>query len=109
MFTGNEAARHCGVSRSNPRNPNVWGIVRNGVVYTGGAGKIAEHGGANPENGDVPLIVDAPWVVAPESVGRWVETTQIAPTILTLVGIDPNELQAVCKEGTPVLPTEHKH
>jgi arylsulfatase A-like enzyme len=83
--------------------------VRNGVVNTGGTGKIAEHGGANAENRGVPLIVDAPGVVAPESVGRWVETAQIAPTILTLFGIDPNELQAVRKEGTPVLPTDHKH
>jgi hypothetical protein len=29
---------------------------------------------------------------------------QVAPTILQLVGLDPNELDAVRKEGTPVLP-----
>jgi arylsulfatase A-like enzyme len=33
-----------------------------------------------------------------------VETTQIAPTILDLLGLDPNALQAVQVEGTQVLP-----
>jgi hypothetical protein len=33
-----------------------------------------------------------------------VETTQIAPTILQLLGLDPNSLQAVQKEHTQVLP-----
>ena len=33
-----------------------------------------------------------------------VETTQIAPTILTLLGLDPNQLQAVQIEHTQVLP-----
>ena len=33
-----------------------------------------------------------------------VETTQVAPTILQLLGLDPNSLQAVQQEGTQVLP-----
>ena len=33
-----------------------------------------------------------------------VETTQIAPTILQLLGLDPEQLQAVQIEGTRVLP-----
>jgi len=32
-----------------------------------------------------------------------VETTQIAPTILELLGLNPNELQAVHIEGTEPL------
>jgi hypothetical protein len=32
-----------------------------------------------------------------------VETTQIAPTILELLGLDPDELQAVGIEGTQAL------
>ena len=32
-----------------------------------------------------------------------VETTQIAPTILELLGLDPDELQAVHFEGTEPL------
>jgi hypothetical protein len=34
-----------------------------------------------------------------------VETTQIAPTILRLLGLDPNQLKAVQKEHTAALPT----
>ena len=33
-----------------------------------------------------------------------VQTTQIAPTILEMLNMDPNELQAVKLEGTKVLP-----
>jgi len=33
-----------------------------------------------------------------------VETAQIAPTILAVLGLDPQELVAVQKEGTQVLP-----
>jgi len=33
-----------------------------------------------------------------------VETTQIAPTILQLLGLNPQALQAVKIEGTKVLP-----
>ena len=33
-----------------------------------------------------------------------VETMQVAPTILAALGLDPYSLQAVQKEGTPVLP-----
>ena len=33
-----------------------------------------------------------------------VQTTQIAPTILEMLDLDPNELQAVKLEGTKVLP-----
>jgi hypothetical protein len=34
-----------------------------------------------------------------------VETPQVAPTILQLLGLDPTALQAVQMEGTPVLPS----
>ncbi|MGO9884030.1 MAG: hypothetical protein ACLPV4_13555 [Solirubrobacteraceae bacterium] len=30
---------------------------------------------------------------------QWVETTQVAPTILKLLGLDPNQLEAVREEG----------
>ena len=94
---------------SDPRHPDVWGVVQVGVVYTGGT-KIAEHGGANPADRDVPIVVYAPGAVEPGVHDHPVETTQIAPTILSLLGLDPNALQAVQIEGTPVLPgSTHDH
>jgi len=81
----------------------VLGRVRVGVVYTGGS-KIAEHGGDNPGDRDVPILVYAPGTVHRGSSSDWVETTQVAPTILQLLGLDPSSLQAVQQEGTQVLP-----
>ncbi len=104
IYAGRAAARYFGVPVSDPRHPVVWGIVQVGVVYTGGHGKIAEHGGANPADRDVPILVYAPGTVRPGVEHQWVETTQIAPTILRLLRLDPNDLQAVQIEGTQVLP-----
>ena len=104
IYAGRSAARYFGVPASDPRHPDVWGIVQVGVVYTGGTGKIAEHGGANPADRDVPLVVYAPGTVESRVVNHPVETTQIAPTILQLLGLDPVQLQAVQREGTQVLP-----
>ena len=104
IFTGEEAADYFGTSVSDPRHPDVWGVVQHGVVYTGKTAKIAEHGGADPEDTNVPLVVYAPGTVSPDVVGKTVETTQIAPTILSLLGLDPDALKAVQIEGTQVLP-----
>lgn len=104
IYAGRSAAHYFRVPASDPRHPDVWGIVQVGVVYTGGKGKIAEHGGANPADRDVPLVVYAPGAVRPEVSHQGVETTQIAPTIIQLLGLDPEKLQAVQIEGTDVLP-----
>ena len=37
-------------------------------------------------------------------ISTQVKTTQVAPTILKVLGLDPSQLQAVQKEGTVVLP-----
>lgn len=108
IFAGKDAAKYFGVPLSDPRHPDVWGVVQVGVVYTGGT-KIAEHGGANPADRDVPILLYAPGAVAPGSHRQPVETTQIAPTILDLLGLDPEALQAVQIEGTRVLPGVGHH
>ena len=60
--------------------------------------------GGNPGDRDVPLIVYAPGIVRPGQSGLRVETTQVAPTILKLLGLNPGNLQAVRIEHTRVLP-----
>ena len=82
----------------------MFGIVQHGVVYTGGMSKIAEHGGAGREDRHVPILVVGPGVGQGQAVGAAVETTDIAPTILRLLGLNPSALQAVRIEHTPVLP-----
>jgi len=103
IYAGHEAARFFGVPYSEPDYPDVFGRVQVGVVYTGGT-KIAEHGGNNPGDRDVLMVVYAPGTVRPGSSDRWVETTQVAPTTLSLLGLDPRALRAVRIEGTQVLP-----
>jgi hypothetical protein len=103
---GEDAARYFHVAISDPRHPDIWGVVQHGVVDTGKTAKIAEHGGADPEDRDVPLLVFAPATTRQD--GRIssapVQTIQIAPTILRLLGLDPRALQAVQIEHTQVLP-----
>ena len=80
------------------------GIAAHGVVYTGKVSKIAEHGGLGPEDRDVALVVSGAGVPAHATVSSIVQTTQIAPSILALLGLDPRALQAVRHGGTPILP-----
>jgi hypothetical protein len=103
IYAGHEAAAFFGVPYSDPRYPDVFGRVQVGTVYTTGT-KIAEHGGDNPDDRDVPLLVYAPGTVSPRQSNAWVETTQVAPTVLSLLGLDPRALDAVRIEGTRVLP-----
>jgi hypothetical protein len=103
VYTGAEAARLFGVDVSDPRVPDVIGISQYGVVYTGKKAKIAEHGGDHLEDRNVPILVEWRGAVGGTAVTAPVETTQIAPTILQLLGLDPDELQAVRIEGTPPL------
>ncbi len=104
VYAGAPSAAFYGVPASDPRHPDVTGIAQHGVVYTGGKAKIAEHGGDDPQDRDVPILVLSPSLQHGGLIGAPVETTQIAPTILTLLGLDPGQLQAVRIEHTQVLP-----
>lgn len=104
VFAGSEVAGYFGTKTSDARYPDILGIARTGVVYTGGKSKIAEHGGASADDRDVPLVISGAKDEKARTVTSTVETTQIAPTILKTLGLDPNKLQAVQIEGTRALP-----
>ena len=86
-----------------PRTPDILAISKIGVVYTGKKKKVAEHGGFAPDDTHVLILVSNP-ELSPAVVSSPVETSQVAPTILKALGLNPRELQAVRKEGTQVLP-----
>jgi len=65
--------------------------------------KQAEHGGFALDDTNVMLLVSNPSIRA-RTITTSVETTQVAPTVLKLLGLDPAALDAVRKEGTAVLP-----
>jgi hypothetical protein len=100
IHTGAAAAALIGVPQIDQRVPDVIGIAQYGVVYTGKKAKIAEHGGDHTEDRNVPILIAWPGTPAGTAVTTPVETTQIAPTILKLLGLNPYELQAVRIEGT---------
>jgi hypothetical protein len=104
VYAGAQSAAFFGVPNSDPRHPDVLGIAQHGIVYTGGMSKIAEHGGNDPQDRNVPILVVLPGQTSGTTISTPVETTQIAPTILTLLGLDPSQLQAVQIEHTQVLP-----
>ena len=103
VYTGAAAAQLIGVAQSDPRVPDVIGIAQYGVVYTGKKAKIAEHGGDHTEDRNVPILLAIPGTSGGAAVTDPVETTQIAPTILKLLGLNPHELKAVMTEGTQPL------
>ena len=73
------------------------------MIYTSSAKKDAEHGGNAPDDSHVALIVSYPsWT--PGTNATAVVTTQVAPTILTALKLDPALLLAVKAEGTASLP-----
>jgi len=86
-----------------PRTPDIIVAPNVGVVYTGSKKKQAEHGGFAHDDTNVILLVSNPRIHA-RTFTSFVETSQVAPTILQLLGLDPDALDAVRKEGTPVLP-----
>jgi hypothetical protein len=104
VYAGDQSAAFFKVQPGDPRVPDIFGISQYGTVFTGHMSKIAEHGGANPQDRDVPLVVSGGPIQLHGTVTNWVETTQIAPTILSLLGLDPNNLEAVRIEHTAVLP-----
>ncbi len=91
-----------------PSTPDIIVIPYNGTNYettlnTALPAVQAEHGGFNENETHVPLLVVAS-TVTPGQIKAPVTLSQVAPTILTLLGINPNQLQAVKLEGVNALP-----
>jgi hypothetical protein len=86
-----------------PRTPDIIVLPNVGVVYTGSTKKQSEHGGFALDDTNVMLLVSNPSIRA-RTVTAFVETTQVAPTVLKILGLEPRSLEAVQKEGTTVLP-----
>jgi arylsulfatase A-like enzyme len=84
-------------------HPGIFGIVQHGVIYAD-APDIAQHGGADFQDLSIPILVVLPGLPHGTTNSAQVKIIQIAPTILALLGLNPQALQAVRIEHTPVLP-----
>jgi hypothetical protein len=86
------------------RSPDIVVVPNQGVIYTSPtATKTAEHGGFAHDDVNVALVVSRPGMRS-STIKTPVQTTQIAPTILDLLGLDPDALEAVRIEKTTALP-----
>ena len=85
------------------RTPDIIVRPNYGTIYTGSTAKNAEHGGFNYSDTNVGLIVSNPGLPA-KTLKSPVTTAQVAPTVLSFLGLDPQALGSVRVEKTTVLP-----
>jgi arylsulfatase A-like enzyme len=85
------------------RTPDIIVQPAYGTIYTGSTSKNAEHGGFSYGDTNVGLIVSSPEIRA-RVVKTPVATSQVAPSILQALGLDPQSLKSVRVEGTELLP-----
>lgn len=92
----------------NSRTPNIIITTKPGVIYAGkNATKLAEHGGFVRDDIRVPLLISSPALPKQGLKLRTpVQTTQVAPTMLSSLGLSPQALKAIRVQGTPSLPGE---
>ncbi|AXC11663.1 hypothetical protein ACPOL_2339 [Acidisarcina polymorpha] len=86
-----------------PRTPDIIVTPNVGVTYSGSTKKLSEHGGFNHDDTNVILLVSNP-AFKGNTIFSEVTTSQVAPTILSALGLDPNALAAVRVEHTQALP-----
>jgi hypothetical protein len=103
MFNTPGVPSKFGGQGGDPRTPDIIVQPNAGVVYTGSSKKQSEHGGFAQDDTNVMLLVSNPSLHS-KTLTTFVETAQVAPTILKLLGLDPSSLDAVQVEGTAVLP-----
>ena len=89
--------------KGDPRTPDILVTPNIGVTYSGSTKKLAEHGGFAHDDTNVMMLLSYPSLDA-KTVTSPVETMQVAPTILKGLGLEPQELESVRREGTQVLP-----
>ena len=86
-----------------PRTPDIIVTPNVGVTYSGSTTMIEDHGGFSHDDTNVMMLVANPRLKA-STVSVTTTTTQVAPTIVKVLGLDPTALDAVREEGTAVLP-----
>ncbi len=92
-----------------PRTPDLIIQPMPGTIYSKSGAKVAEHGGFAEDDTHVAMLVVSGADLLAESspgvsISQPVRTYQVAPTILSLLGLNPNKLDSVRAEHVQVLP-----
>jgi hypothetical protein len=103
VMAGNDLKLRFNDPKTDSRTPDIIVQPIQGTIYTGSKAKNAEHGGFSFSDRNVGLIVSNPGI-SQQVIKTPVASSQVAPSILKALGLDPNALQSVQKEHTPVLP-----
>jgi type I phosphodiesterase/nucleotide pyrophosphatase len=86
-----------------PRSPDIIVTPNVGVTYIPAGAALGDHGGFGHDDTNVMLLLAHPGF-SPQTVSAPTTTTQVAPTIIQALGLNPWLLDAVQQEGTAVLP-----
>jgi hypothetical protein len=109
VLSGSQLAAQFNSPTQDPRTPDLIIQPIPGTIYSSSSAKVMEHGGFSLDDTHVAmLVVNGANLVngnaAGSTVASTVRTYQVAPTILSLLGLNPNKLDSVRIEGVKVLP-----
>ena len=114
ILSGSTLAQQFNSPLVDPRTPDLIIQPEVGTIYSHSKAKVMEHGGFAPDDTHVAMLVvnGANMVGGGASQGENggtvstpVRTYQVAPTILSDLGLNPNDLDSVMQEHVQVLPT----
>ena len=103
VMGGDEIELKFNSPKHDSRTPDIIVQPAYGTIYTGSSKKNAEHGGFSFGDTNVGLIVSNPRLKS-ATIKTPVITSQVAPTILQALDIEPDALNSVRVEHTTVLP-----
>jgi predicted AlkP superfamily pyrophosphatase or phosphodiesterase len=104
VYSGETLKMYWNDPKVDPRTPDIIVQPVLGVYWSRVDNpKLAEHGGFFDEDTNVALMLSWPGGKG-ETIRTPVQTTQVAPTILRALGLNPGDLKAVRMERTAVLP-----
>jgi hypothetical protein len=109
LLFGSALAAQFGNPATDPRTPDIIIQPIPGTIYSHSNAKVMEHGGFAEDDTHVALLTaNGANVVNSSPVGATitqpVRTYQVAPTILSDLGLNANQLDSVRTEGIQVLP-----
>lgn len=109
ILSGAALTAQFGDPTQDPRTPDIIISPIPGTIYSHSTAKVAEHGGFAEDDTHVAMVVFNGGHIAAHgqhatTVTTPVTTSQVAPTILQTLGLNPAALDAVQSQGTQVLP-----
>jgi hypothetical protein len=96
-----------------PRTPDLIIQPIPGTIYSSSKAKVEEHGGFSIDDTHAALIVVNGASIGTSRFGgtvvnQPVQNYQVAPTILDILGLNPNQLLSVQKEHVQILPGQSR-